>query len=123
MRDKLIELIRESTNYHTEAKERWILDGKKTEEPRITGSIADHLLANGVIVLPCKVGDMVYYRTFGKKAEGDSDIQPHEVIDILTYVVTHGRASCSHIPARQIGKSVFLTREEAEAALEEVDNG
>ena len=50
MREKLIELIRGGVNYHTEATERWILDGKKTEEPRITGSIADHLLANGVIV-------------------------------------------------------------------------
>lgn len=29
----------------------------------LEGKLADHLLANGVIVPPCKVGDTVYYST------------------------------------------------------------
>ena len=53
MRDRLIELIRQSCcvdvwNYHTD----------DFKEPNPIETLADHLLANGVIVPPCKVGDI-----------------------------------------------------------------
>jgi hypothetical protein len=47
MRDRLVELIKESSYY---------LD----EQDVLCNRIADHLIANGVIVPPCKVGDTVY---------------------------------------------------------------
>lgn len=119
MRKKLIELIRGAIKYYAEAKERWILDGKKSEEPRITGSLADHLLTNGVIVLPRKVGDTVYvvYRSL-------NTICARTVSEIR--VTDHGifiRCFGFEYPTYHIGKNVFLTREAAEAALRKEDEG
>ncbi len=53
MRDRLVELIKDS------------VDGCANYWAQL---IADNLIANGVIVPPCKVGDTVYYfcTTFGK---------------------------------------------------------
>lgn len=59
-----------------------------------------------LVVLPCKVGDTVYIlrRTFcGADVVGETELW------------------WTDIP--QIGKTVFLTREEAEKALEEIRNG
>lgn len=67
-----------------------------------------------VMVLPCKVGDTVWYVTtagilrfaitnFVKNCDGD-----YAVSDYTTF------------PIRLFGKNVFLTREEAEAKLKEV---
>ena len=79
------------------------------------GAIADHLLANGVIVLPCEVGATVY-----------------ELVSWCDYTNCHfeGCAGCGKCNDRgvlerefnlshlaQIGKTVFRTREEAEQAL------
>mgnify|MGYP007111660605 FL=1 len=82
------------------------------------GEIADHLLANGVIVPPCKVGDKVY-RTFGnycgeKIFEGVVDqISIFNNREIRFWVYGHPLGFACH----DIGKTVFLTREEAEKAL------
>ena len=70
-----------------------------------------------VMVLPCKLGDTVWYVTTGgilwfaitnfvKKCDGD-----YAVSDYATF------------PTRLFGKNVFLTREEAEAKLKEVQKG
>ena len=61
MRDRLVYLIGEA--FH-ECKTRTVCDGCKEDEwglDCIDNLIADHLIANGVIVPPCKVGDTVYY--------------------------------------------------------------
>jgi hypothetical protein len=54
-REKLIELIEETENKYIECI-------RNSVEPRIDFGefFADRLLANGVIVPPCKVGDTVY---------------------------------------------------------------
>ena len=49
-REKLIALIRECNKFHEEAKEKWILGGKQGERPSLIASLADHLIANGVVV-------------------------------------------------------------------------
>lgn len=51
MRDRLVELIGNFPTYGGTLKEKWW--GEAVER------LADHLLANGVIVPPCKVGDIV----------------------------------------------------------------
>lgn len=81
--------------------------------------LADHLLADGVIVLPAKVGDTVW----SKEAE------PYKVISVewFSMKVTHLHcvsliANIRHtfsVGKRSLGKTVFLTREEAERALKE----
>ena len=61
MRDRLVYLIREALN---KCKTRTICHGCKgygKGENCIDYIIADHLLENNMIVLPCKVGDTVYY--------------------------------------------------------------
>lgn len=74
------------------------------------GAIADHLLANGVIVPPCKVGDIVY-RICKQKYPVDAYRMRWEE----DWVVLSRLFDLSMIS--EIGKTVFLTREEAEQAL------
>lgn len=74
-----------------------------------------------VAVLPCKVGDRVW--TFCS----------HPVEQVYSFTVTdistlNGRtmlntSRCGVIDARDVGKTVFLTRKEAEKALEAMKNG
>ena len=70
---------------------------------------ADRLLANGVIVLPCKVGDTIYriktVSTF------------NYVCVVTTKEIFEEPFTFDHI--KWWGKSCFATREEAEAALKE----
>ena len=83
--------------------------------PFVMDEIADHLLANGVIVPPCKVGQTVYELRCNDPFSEDIsiDIVPSTVKDfaILTTEDIHGMAG--------VGKTVFLTKEEAEKALKE----
>ena len=74
-----------------------------------------------VVVLPCKVGDGLW--TFCS----------HPVEQVYSFTVTdistlNGRtmlntSRCGVIDARDVGKTVFFTREEAEKALEVARNG
>jgi hypothetical protein len=72
-----------------------------------------------LVVLPCKVGDKLY-RVF------DGNISEHEVQN-MKYFARQGRLGIDMTPffpdaGRFIGKTVFLTREEAEKALEAMKN-
>ena len=71
--------------------------------------------AGRLVVLPCKVGDKLY-RVF------DGNISEHEVQN-MKYFARQRRLGIDMTPffpdaEKFIGKTVFLTREEAEAALE-----
>lgn len=106
----------------------------------LEGKLADHLLANGVIVLPCKVGDKVYklddivwhseccdcehYHVggFGDPSEcGRTRLggKHPDCIKIKEEVVTQ-HDIFYYLYEESFGKTVFLTREEAEKALKEV---
>lgn len=81
--------------------------------------ITDYLLAEGVIVLPCKVGQTVY------RIVGANSLTPY----IYDWQITEIRIyqdellciddSDNPIFVDEIGKTVFLTKEEAEKALAE----
>jgi hypothetical protein len=74
--------------------------------------IADYLLDNGVIAPPCKVGDTVYwYNMGGEIAEAK--------VKMLGFAVRHSKGFEYDVPFDAFGKTVFLTREEAEKALAE----
>ena len=85
------------------------------------GRLAELLTADKdgrLVVLPCKVGDKLY-RVF------DGNISEHEVLN-MKYFARQGRLGIdmtSFFPdaGRLIGKTVFLTREEAEEALEAME--
>ena len=85
--------------------------------------IADKLLAEGVIVPPCKVGDAVY---FVDKYEDGTFMEESRVTEVCSKGLF---TSASFTPKddmgnfesyEEIGKTVFLTREEAEKALAEM---
>ena len=101
------------------------------------GQIADYLIEHGVIVLPCKVGDTYYtIQKYCNTDPLDTKKEPVMPWDCENYCC---RDDCSFKEYRvdehrfdtvgfilnakeKIGKTVFLTREEAERALKEREN-
>ena len=71
-----------------------------------------------VVVLPCKVGDTVYFRTYDCNGKVDLGIQPHKVTAIVGNAIARGEYTDVGLLPGQYGVSWFLTREEAESALE-----
>lgn len=97
--------------------------------PNIYNLVADYLLANGVIVPPCKVGDKTFLLL--EKTSGGYDIVESECVYIAEnkYSKVYSMAfDCPEIGntleyhLADFGKWVFLTKEEAEQALKEREN-
>lgn len=120
-RDRLIDLIDEAIN----------------DEETSYSNIADYLLENGVIVPPCKVGDTVYVHDnciwfddccdcenfqiggFGDPhecARTKSPFKHPDCTEISESIATE-KDICLWFAYGEFGKTVFLTREEAEQAL------
>ena len=89
-------------------------------------AIADHLLAKGVIVPPCKVGEELYCvysipypanpADKGKWFMGEFEVARfHYGVKGLS-IELYGYGT---VAEKEIGKTVFFTREEAEKALKE----
>lgn len=109
-RERLIELMEQATNGSCHLED-----------------IADYLLENGVIVPPCKLGDKVYLLL--EKITGE-----YVVVESICKEMHNkgfGMAYFMHIDCAEIGnrlefyledfgKTVFLTKEEAQKALEGV---
>ena len=70
-----------------------------------------------LVVLPCKVGDTVYFRTYDCNGTVDLGIQPHKVTAIVGHAIVRGRYTDVGLLSGQYGVSWFLTREEAENVL------
>ncbi len=90
------------------------------------GDVADYIIADGWIRPPVKGGDILYTivdmsHTAHKSFVSDFPIrvEPHQIY----YINVMGGVSA--IPFDQFGKTVFLTKEEAEAELRKrvKDNG
>ena len=111
MRDRLIELLK-SPHKAEQLRKMGVAIGKY-EDDCVETMIADFLLANGVILPPCKVGDIVYL-TDGIRVYEDNVWEIKQCKHKTIYV-------CWSIDFDEtaIGTSVFLTREEAERALAE----
>ena len=125
MRDRLIELMEQGVHKTPcEYDEDCDCTGIKCDAC-VRDSIADHLLANGVIVPPVRVGGKVYKISRNKVKECE-----------VVFVGISADAKCSHFNFVEnyadgtfyksysmvfdvIGKTVFLTKEEAEAKLKE----
>ena len=92
--------------------------------------LADYLLEHGVIVLPCRVGDTVWWVTeiVDENCEEKPDILLGEIASfsvqkegLWAFCRYVGGLTFWHLVS-DIGKTVFLTREEAERALKEREN-
>lgn len=94
------------------------------------GVIADHLLANGVIVPLCKVGDAVYTNVSMQGWYYRTKDRPYTARIVFIGVNDSEEMGCGYINVlfeknhnmmqfrfSDIGKTIFLTREEAEQAL------
>lgn len=109
MRDRLVELI---TEYH----ETW-----KHGEGDWKNGIADHLIANGVILPSCQIGDKVFCYT-----EWGENIYCENINKIFTETSENGdtefrfETETLGFADADIGKDVFLTKEQAEQKLKEL---
>ena len=84
-------------------------------------AIVDHLLAAGVIVPPCKVGDVVYcvQDVFNESNLQVETIVKKRIIDFVASASFIAESDGLIFAEIDFGKTVFLTREAAEKALEE----
>ena len=132
-RERLIEL-------KTQFVENFNCGNCKPEESKckkcLTEKEADYLLENGVIVPPCKVGDTVFeLKASGKIVKGIVQSIHQNLVgneqgrwivtswfdDYYANTKEAGFECGTHLysPFEDFGKTVFLTKEEAEKALAE----
>ena len=109
--ERLVELLKNSSQYIK-------------EQDSLIDTIADHLLANGVIVPPCKVGDKVYFAVDDYRdsaiIDGIHITEEGILFTWVQYEVGYELTECwdeGEFDFDDIGKTVFLTREETEEAL------
>lgn len=110
MRDRLVDLV-ESARY-------W---GANTSE-----EIANYLLENGVVAPPVKVGQTIYVLwPGGRKGIGVAEFKVISInldcpddMEIVYRSKKLNATMCRYANASDIGKTLFLSREEAERALE-----
>lgn len=122
MRDRLIELLRCAPFCGYRFDDRYSVGA-------IT-PIADHLIANGVVLPPCKVGNTVYVINRANKPQE----MIFDTVDLRCTCARDDSCMCGSLCGdvdhnicqkrfkndfSDFGKTVFLTREEAEKALKE----
>ena len=111
MRDRLIEL----------------LSGKSIDQPCDVEYVADFLLAKGVIVPPCKAGDITYIFDYEMnnhlevKFRGIAPSVGEAIVIESEGMWIENEHAKYHISS--VGVLIFLTREEAEKALERREHG
>lgn len=122
MREKMIELLRKASenNYLMHYDLSDLCDSWSGCAERM----ADYLLDNGVVMLPCKIGETVYSVENvwnGRKTEKKVVTR---IIDRIAgnelnplYMVSTNPYEIHYLPS-EFGKTVFLSKEEAEKALE-----
>jgi hypothetical protein len=120
MRDRLIELVEKAQN-------EWLQKEYEQETHKYLAEyVADRLLTEEIIVLPCKVGQTVYIPAIWCKevlqyrvgeinlGAGNNNVVVLDLY-IRNFVVPRSQA----VYFNEFGKTVFLTLEEAEKALAE----
>ena len=120
MRERLMQLLGEAIEPYLDRVYPW----------DTFDDIADHLLENGVIVPPCKIGDTIYVieTTLRKGNKLRSHIATREVTGIcsnklnLTWVAAAEKTYEHRYHPTELGETVFLTREAAEEALKAREN-
>lgn len=112
--EKLVELIDQSLKRHID------------KSCKLAENIASDLMAGGVIVPPCKVGDWVWHICRGKinkakieECRYSASKHGHFSDDWLFHAFDFKEKEEVSFWRDDIGETVFLTREEAEAALKE----
>lgn len=119
MRDRLIELLKQKSCVYVPCDNE--CGGCKNVEMYDDSieSIADHLLSEGVIVPPVKVGQTVYCIRYDKARK--PFVKPLGVCSITIW----GKGGITVFTSKEDTweKTAFPTREEADKALERSENG
>lgn len=110
-RERLIELLNKKQDFGGILIKSQMDDRYTTIREKNNEDIADYLLENGVIVPPCKVGDTIYM-IVEKRTKITRDYFRFIKTTKLTF-------SNMERVINEIGKTVFLNKEEAEQALKE----
>ena len=116
MRDKCVEM-RDNTN---KMRDRLIKILHEMPKEMMIGEAADYLLANGVVVPPCKVGQRAYCIIRGKyhcQFMQGTILRVEINKDGVSFYVSITGYFGQHYTFTDVGKNVFFTREEAERAL------
>lgn len=118
-RERLIELINFAFNG---------VGAEKNKDKKVAEIVADYLLKHGVILPPCKVGDMLF-ALWSVPTESKYVIYAVEVVEIrtskrncretTTFLLEplSYRGRCKEYRIDDFGKLVFTNKEEAEKAL------
>ena len=109
-RERLVELLKDNQGDNT-----YYMTDEAVQ------SVSDVLLENGVVVLPCKVGDTVYEicerRRSGKWQKAIVERVVHGIEIGIDKILTARCGTTTYVYLSRLGETVFLTREEAEKAL------
>lgn len=127
-RKKLIELLKNAKKYATSTMAHLNID--EVIDISYDDLQADYLLENGVVVLPCKINDHVWFI----KSAFSVLAKPFEarIIDIrgisidrniLYESITLYNDLARRFTSNDIGTKVFLTKEEAEHAIQALKGG
>lgn len=118
MRDRLVEILAQADFDFGEHSAECAFENVNSEN--YYRFIADHLLANGVIVPPVPVGGAVYTLNRGRAKKWKvCFIGLNTRGEIKFHLADDGFKQMLEAWNYDIGKTVFLTREEAEKALAE----
>ena len=120
MRDRLSELLGDFPIFHSTMKERWM--------PEAVERLADHLLSEGVIVPKVKIGDKLHELSASKTNLDEvtvTHLEVHENDIRIWGKKPHWQEIKWICSQSNLGNNewVFVTREEAERALERSENG
>lgn len=104
------------------------IDVMKIPTDNFREHLADYLIENGVIVMPCKVGDIAYTiccHGINKFSIRESIVNKIEIDEFLGFSYTEkikgnkGIYCCYIMNPNDFGESIFFNKEEAEVALKE----
>jgi hypothetical protein len=118
MRDRLIKLLNNFKYECLMSCKDGFITKKESCDDCVIDQLADHLLANGIIVPLLQTGQIVYRVSKGRMWE--VKIWKIEICGkTVSYIDNYDKSFLS----THIGKGVFLTKEEAEWALKSGEQG
>lgn len=112
MRERLIELLEQE-----KAFSRYMTDDERRER------LADYLLENGVVVLPCKVGD-VLYKTYTNSKEPfyEAKTVTEVTYSLLSQEYEIWTDDFAYYTSKDLNRDIFPTAEQAEKAISNLEN-
>ena len=118
MKEQLKKILGDFPVWHATLNDNWL--------PEAVDRLADYLIENGVVVSPVKVGQTIYVLwSVGRKGIGIAEFEVRSInldtpedMEIVYRSKKLNATMCRYANASDIGKTIFLSREEAERALE-----